>query len=57
MNNGSRNGTEHSYLMSPVFNSTGGGTITFNAGLIMNGTIMTENIWRYPIMAVVIGVY
>ena len=31
MNNGSRNGTEHSYLMSPVFNSTGGGTITFNA--------------------------
>jgi hypothetical protein len=31
MNNGSRNGTEHSYLLSPVFNSTGGGTITFNA--------------------------
>ncbi len=31
MNNGSTNGTEHSYLMSPVFNSTGGGTITFNA--------------------------
>ncbi|MEL0269316.1 MAG: hypothetical protein VXA17_02520, partial [bacterium] len=31
INNGSTYGTEHSYLLSPVFNSTGGGTITFNA--------------------------
>ncbi len=31
MNNGSRNGTEHSYIQSPIFNATGGGTITFNA--------------------------
>jgi len=31
MNNGSRNGTEHSYIQSPIFNATGGGTITFNS--------------------------
>ena len=39
MNNGSRNGTEHSYIQSPIFNATGGGTITFNS--------WANNEWSY----------
>tara|TARA_B100000959_G_scaffold245214_1_gene269686 strand:+ start:1781 stop:3541 length:1761 start_codon:yes stop_codon:yes gene_type:complete len=31
INNGRTYGAEHSYVQSPVFNSTGGGTITFNS--------------------------
>ena len=31
INNGRTYGAEHSYVQSPVFNATGGGTITFNS--------------------------